>query len=94
MPESPQPSAQERNRAVVGRLTGALAGLAVAATAAFGVAIASGAGHQSSATVDNSSTSVANGDSTSEGLDDDFGFAPSQGVWSSDQQPSATSGGS
>jgi hypothetical protein len=94
MPDSPQPSPRDRSRLATGRLTRTLAGLALAATAAFGVAIASGAKHGSGATVESSTTSVANDDSSSEGLDDGFGFAPSQGVLSSSQPPSATSGGS
>jgi hypothetical protein len=92
MPESPQPS--PRDRLSVGRLTRALAALAVAATAAFGVAIASGAKHAGSANADSSSTNIANDDSPNEGLDDGFGFAPGQGVWSSGRPPTATSGGS
>jgi len=99
MPEPTQPTPRERSRLAVSRLTKLLAGAAVAATAAFGVVVASGSRHGSTPSVDESSTSanVASASASDDGYDDyddGFGLAPSQGVWSTSQPPSATSGGS
>ena len=97
MTESFPPTPREQSRLVVGRITRLLAGLAVAATAAFAVVVASESKHTSSSSVDQSGTSavVDSSDGTfDDGFDDAFGLAPSQGVWSTSQPPSATSGGS
>jgi hypothetical protein len=103
MSESSPLTPREQSRLAVGRLTKLLAGLAVAATAAFGVAVASGSKHASGATADQSSSGsetaassyTDDGASDDDGYGDDgFGLAPSQGVWSTTQAPTATSGGS
>src|SRR5262245_31645757 len=97
MPQPTQPTPRERSRLAVSRLTKLLAGAAVAATAAFGVVVATGSRHGSTPSVDESSANVVSASTSDDGYDDygeGFGLAPSQGVWSTSQSPSATSGGS
>jgi len=104
MSEPSPPTPREQNRLAVSRLTKLLAGAAVAATAAFGVVVASEAKHGSTTSTDSSSVSDSgaassytdDGSYSDDGYSDDGfgGLAPSQGVWSTGQSPTATSGGS
>ena len=94
MTEPSQPTPRDLSRLAVGRLTKLIAAAAVAATAAFGVAAASAGKHAATATVDQSSASVSSDTSPDGSYDDGFSLAPSQGVYSTGQAPSATSGGS
>jgi len=89
MAEAPERSPREQSRFAVRRLTAALAALSVAATALFGAFAASASRHATTSTGSDDSA-VVQDDSSGDG----FYLAPSQGVWSTPQQPTATSGGS